>query len=849
MRSDEIAVSRQGNLAVINHTQFEIKFNLSKGTWDYIDEGGDTIIRDGCTQITLGDGSVVKTEDAGTREFITELPQTDAFGSYHQIRFSHEATGKGVRINTYLKCYAAHPAIHLKVGVENLKSEPLRLDSVTVLGVSANRGAVLLGGLPSDYHLFINMPPVSPGVSRRIYEGFLLSETDAMHPSNDGVLCDTKGGKALVFGFLTTEKWWPRIQVGCQKNNGRGSQGQNVKSSAVGVNPWALYHDCRQQCNSGKEMTSETAYINFTDKASAAYEHYTSQIAARNIAHERPLIEAQPTVEYNTPAIVWTLSDADGSLDANAILTQTDALAEHPMFQPNCPGGIDCIQLNAVSESELGVFTQGAEVSVSQNREEIKAITRRIRAKGFKAGIRFNPFCAALDSALVQSHPDYCIQEKTASRGGRRYSRDRSARNGYKPATIHLPESGKEVALLDVSHPEVQSRIREQMKQVVGECGYSLINADFTAYTVGLTNASHNLHWHDSSLTSVQLYRLAGKLLKDAINEARLENVHLKDDVLLAGYNTVPGPCIGSIDVNTPLLTPLLSTVGTASNRASDSWHHQRGTKHRLSRYAAHMREHNVLWGHVFGEIAVDEPRPVNEAIVEVTAAALSGGTVFCTDQFGILTSSRAGHLAKILPLIGKAATPVDLYDEPFPKIWSLPMSTPREAWYLAAVFNWNDYEDDAYFELEALGLPKSKEFLVHDFWMRQYLGKVSDSVTLLNILPRSVKLLCFREEQDVPQLLATDMHYTQGGVEILSAGWDRHSQSYMIVCKPLRQAEGTCFIHVPDDYLPISVATHGSDYRYNWDEPIYKLTFTGAKPDQLVQASIHFAKTSGGTL
>ena len=108
------------------------------------------------------------------------------------------------------------------MGVENLTSEPLQLDSVTVLGVSANRGAVLLGGLPSDCHLFINMPPVSPGVSKRLYEGFLLSETDAMHPSNDGVLRDTKSGKTLVFGFLTTEKWWPRVQVGCQSNSGRG---------------------------------------------------------------------------------------------------------------------------------------------------------------------------------------------------------------------------------------------------------------------------------------------------------------------------------------------------------------------------------------------------------------------------------------------------------------------------------------------------------------------------------------------------------------------------------------------------------------------------------------------------
>lgn len=848
MRSDVIAVSRQGNLAVINHANFEIKFNLSKGTWDYVDENGDTIIRDGSAQITLNNGSVVKTEDAGTREFITEPPKTDAFGSYHQIRFSHEATGKGVRINTYLKCYAEHPAIHLTVGVENLKSEALRLDSITVLGVSGNRGVVALGGLPSDYHLFINMPPVSAGVSRRLYEGFLLSEADAMHPSNDGVLCDTKGGKSLVFGFLTTEKWWPRIQIGCDKNGGRGSQSRG-KKSASGVNPWALYHECRQQCKSGEEITSETAYINFTGKASAAYEHYTSLIAARNMAHKDNDIEAQPTLEHSTPATVWTFSDTDGSLDADAILTQTDALAENSIFQPNNPGGIDYIQLNAISESELGVFTQGSEPSVSQDRGEMQAVTRHIRAKGFKAGIRLNPFCAALDSELVRNHPGYCIQERNTSRGGKRYSRNHSARNGYKPATVHLPESGKEVALLDVSHPEVQSRIREQMKQVIGECGYSFINADFTAYTMGLTNTSHNLRWHDNSLTSVELYRLAGKLLREAINETQSENVPLKDDILLAGYNTVPGPCLGNLDVNTPLLNPTVSAVGAASNRASDSWHHQRGTKHRLSRYAAHMREHNVLWGHVFGEIAVDEPRPINEAIVEMTAAALSGGTVLCADQFATLTPSRAGYLAKIFPLIGKAATPIDLYDEPFPKVWSLPLSTPRETWYIASVFNWDDHEDDAYFELEALGLPKSKEFLVHDFWMRQYLGKVSHSVTLLNIPPRSAKLLCFREEQDVPQLLATDMHYTQGGVEILSAGWDVHSQSYMLVCKPLRQADGTCFIHVPDGYLPVSVATYGSDYQYNWDKPICQLTFTGVQPDQLVHASVHFTKTSGGNL
>ena len=845
MRADDIAVSRQGNLVVINHSKYEIKFNLSKGTWDYIDEGGATIIRDGCAQITLSDGNVVKTEDAGTREFITELPKTDVFGDYQQIRFSHEATGKGVRINTYLNCYAAHSAVHLKVGVENLKPEPLQLDNMTVLGVSGNRGAVLLGDLSSDYHLFINMPPVSPGVSKRLYEGFLLSETDAMYPSHDGILHDTKSGKALVFGFLTTEKWWPRVQVGCQDNNRRrGSQAQRKKASASGVNPWSLYHQCEQQCASGEEVVSETAYINFTEGATAAYNHYT-ELVARNVEQASQSVPA-----CRKPITAWTLSDTQEPFDRDTLLTQTDALAENPLFQPSYAGGIDYIQLDEVSESELGSVAESSEASAQQDGDGIQAVANQIRTKGFKAGIRFNPFCVALDSELLKSHPDYCIQEQTTSRRGKGNSRSRSARNSYKPATVHLPEDGKEVALLDVSHPEVQSRIRGQIKQIVNECGYSLINADFTPYTAGLTNGSHNLRWQDSSLTSVQLYRLAAKLISDAIDEARSESSpFFKEDILLAGYNAVPGPCIGSIGVSAPLLSSSVSTDSAVSSRTSDPWHHQRGTKHRLSRYAAHIREHNVLWGHIFGEIAVDEPRPINEVIVEVTAAALSGGAVLCSDQLTALTSSRATYLAKIFPLIGEAATPVDLYDEPFPKIWSLPISTPRETWHLAAVFNWDDHEGDAYFELDALGLPASKEFLVHDFWMRQYLGKVSHGVTLLNIPPRSAKLLCFREEQDVPQLLATDMHYTQGGVEILSAGWDSHSESYLFVCKPLRQADGTCFIHVPEGYLPTSVATYGSDYQYEWDKPICKLTFTGIQPDKLVQASIHFAKTSGGTL
>ena len=843
MKPDDVVVSRQGNLVVINHNKFEIKFNFSKGTWDYIDENGDIVIRNGCAQVTLNDGSVVKTEDAGNCEFITAVPQTDAFGTYYQICFSHEAKGKAIRINTYLNCYATQPAILLKVGVENLNQErPVQLENLTVLGVSTNRGAVLVGKTPSDCHLFINMPPVSPGVSRRLYDGFLLSETDARHPCHDGMLHDAKSGKTFVFGFLTTEKWWPRIQIGCQSDSGSNSRSYKRAATAA-AHPWALYHLCKQQCDFGEEITSETVYLNFSGSAAACYEHYTQMLALKN-----GCAEPHASSAYDKPITAWNVSPAQLSLNTDTLLTQTDELAEDRFFQPNFLGGINYIQLDTGLEAQFGTYTLNGEAPEAQTvSEDLQTVFNQIQTKGFRTAVRINPFCAVPHSELIQKHPDYCIQEAVAARNGRRRSRRHSGRNGYKPVTTHLPEGSTEVALLDVSHPAVQRHIREQIKQIVNVYGCSLINVDFTAYTTVLTNSEHNLQWHDETLTPVQFYRLAGELLRDAIEEARSENTSADKAVLLAGYNAVTGPCLGNIALNAPLLNPPFSSLGT-SNRINDPWHHPRGTKHRLSRYAAHIREHNSLWQHVFGELAIDEPRPINEAIVEMTAAALSGGAVFCTDRLTALPASRAADLARIFPLLGNAAVPVDLYDEPFPRIWSLPISTPSETWHLGAVFNWNDHEDDAYFELDVLGLDESKEYLVHDFWMRQYLGKISDSLNLLNIPPRSVKLLCFREAQSVPQLLATDMHYAQGAVEILSAGWDNHSQNYLLVCQPLRQADSTCFIHVPEGYLPVGVATYGSDYQYNWDAPICQLTFAKTQSDKLVQASIQFTKTSGGS-
>ena len=514
-------------------------------------------------------------------------------------------------------------------------------------------------------------------------------------------------------------------------------------------------------------------------------------------------------------------------MGADAIAEQTRSIAKNPLFKPLLTGGIDYIQL------ESGWQESPGNLSINRDRFPggMTSVVEQIHANGFKAGICIDPFSIEPNSKLIQKHPEVCL---------RSINREKTPSEDNEPQTdvlndlveVHLPGRGVPLAILDVSHPQTQAHVKKVIKQLVDEWGYDLIKADLSSYTSGMMSIAPNVTWHDSSLTSAELYRLAVRLLTEAVEA-------VKSEVILAGYNVIECVGIGNFSLNYPLLRQKY-----VDN--SDSWHQQNGTKQRVSRYAGYLNAHKTLWNHAYGDLVVDEPRPINEAIVEMTAAALSGATVSCANSPTTFSIPRAELVAKLFPLSGDAATPIDRYDEPFPQIWHLPVKTQRESWNLIGIFNWKDHEDDIHLNLDAVDLNPEKDYLVHDFWMRQYLGVISKNVTLMNIAPRTAKLLCLREEQQVPQLLSTDMHYTQGSVEVLSAGWDSHSQSYLLICQPPRHTGGTFFIHVPDDYMPIGVSAFGSDYEYSWDKPIYQLTF-GAT-ESLIHASIQFTKTSGGS-
>ena len=797
-KASDLGVTRKGRSVVTQNKQFRVEFNLSKGTWDYVDSTGHTIIRNAYTRIVLQDGTALATSQPDAkREFIADPAESDELGAYQPLKVSCQSDAKRLRINVYLKCYTKSPHIIMAVGVENLGEANIALDRITVIGVSSlnpdARGGVYLGGIPSDYHLFLNVnPSLNQGV-RKIYDGFSINKKNSTQACYDGVLYDTNSERSLVFGFLSAHKWWSTIDVGYD------SQTQKDQKDK-GIDGWALRHRCEHQaCAPGDEMKSESAYLNFCDSPTDAYQVYAETVAKRMNAQtpERAFSGWNPVRPGKKKRV-----------DAAYVLGQVNQISQNRLFFPPQPGSLEYIQLEDEWQRSIGSNA----VHPQHFPDGMKSVVDKIHAKGLKAGILFDPFSVAADSNLIKEHPEYFLKNRDD-----------------KPATMTL-EDGTKVALLDVSQPAARANIQKRLRQIVDEWECDLVKANLLSYTIGPLAEFGDFLWRDKSITSIELYRLGIRLLNQVIRESPRE-------ARLEAQNACSVPSIGGFALNYSLAT-------NGSHLGSGLWNDSRGLKHAISAHAAYLSMHNTAWANEFGAIAINEPRPINEVIVAMTAAALSGGMMTCADEFSSLNPARAELLAKLFPLTGKSATPIDLYRNRFPQIWNMQVQASFDSWNVLGVFNWRDQVDDVDLDLGALGLDPSKFYLVHDFWNRQYLGVVRGRVAVSDMPSRSARLLCLRAERDTPQLISTDIHFTQGGVEILSAGWDRKSQSFLTVCKPPRHGKGTVFIHVPEGYVPAGTSCFGANYQYSLNPPIYELTFSPT--NELVHASVRFEKTSG---
>lgn len=204
--------------------------------------------------------------------------------------------------------------------------------------------------------------------------------------------------------------------------------------------------------------------------------------------------------------------------------------------------------------------------------------------------------------------------------------------------------------------------------------------------------------------------------------------------------------------------------------------------------------------------IVGDAGETLGEAQGRVTLLALTGGVVFLGDKLPELEQQperlRLVHLC--LPSSGQPARPIDLFrvgeaGRDYPRIWHLHAQREWGEWEVVGVFNWSDEPLEETISREDLGLGRG-EYVVFDFWAGKPLGRMGGELTVA-VEPGSVRCLRVIRRPDRPTVLGTDMHVTQGLVDLDRVCWDE--EKLMLSGEAVRAPgeEGAVYVYVPEGF------------------------------------------------
>src|SRR2546422_7540805 len=240
-----------------------------------------------------------------------------------------------------------------------------------------------------------------------------------------------------------------------------------------------------------------------------------------------------------------------------------------------------------------------------------RALTDRIHANGFKAGLWMAPFAVSQRSGVPAAHPDWLLRDTAAG-----------------PLAWDTREAwGGKLYALDGAHPKVQQWLTELARQVVRDWGYDCLEIDaLHCATAGPA--------HYGGLTHAEAYRAGLAALRDGLGT---------EAFLLGGG------------------APLQHAAGLVNGMrigpdANPTW---AGVQAAVRAAALRSFYHRASWLNDPACLVVGPPLSASEARVWASVVAVSGGLTLFSDNLPKLLPERAALLQRVLPVAPVAGRPV----------------------------------------------------------------------------------------------------------------------------------------------------------------------------------------------
>ncbi|HWM67930.1 MAG TPA: hypothetical protein VNO35_15175 [Steroidobacteraceae bacterium] len=194
------------------------------------------------------------------------------------------------------------------------------------------------------------------------------------------------------------------------------------------------------------------------------------------------------------------------------------------------------------------------------------------------------------------------------------------------------------------------------------------------------------------------------------------------------------------------------------------------------------------------------DPAIVNEVRMRMMLQVASGSFLTIGENLEDFTPESLQKLTQVLPSYGQAARPLDLFVHTTPEVFDLRVQVPWDTWHVLMLENWNEADKEYPIRFREMGLDENKSYLVFSFWDQRFVGEYRGNVGL-RAARHTGETYAIREVPDHPWVLGTNMHLTQGAVELQSVRYDGSSGRLSGTASRHAGAKGQLVIYAPPGF------------------------------------------------
>lgn len=536
--------------------------------------------------------------------------------------------------------------------------------------------------------------------------------------SADGMVCLYTPKEAMVAGFVTASRQFGKFFLSFDERNPERFR--------------ALCDTEETVLMPGREVHSEELVVILARSAKKAILHWAEETA-----------KATNTLKnFRSPAGWSTWDYYFGDICEDAVLENVRYLKKYHDRFP-----VEYIQIDAGYCKPEGMWIEWDQEKFPHGPAWIAG---KIREYGFKPGIWLIPFFVHPSSDIAKKHRDWLVKD-------------------FEGRCIQQPVLGSSF-VLDGTHPGAQEYLRRLAHIITCEYGFQYIKMD-GASAIGYTRGIR----HDPAATGCEGFRKG----LEAFRSGMAEKTFLLG---AAGFGPSLGICNGmrvGEDVGARWDWSKVNVHAGERDRYHGSGNVKRCIESLLNSHYMHRR----FWINDGDYLVVRTDRSelsLREAETWASVVALSGTSIILGDRMKTLPRERLGIVSKILPVYGKAGIPIDFLENPIPEVLVLNVSNKNERWKIVGLFNYSDQSAVKSVGKERLAL-KGDRYHAFSFWDQKYLGCIREKLSV-QLEPHSCAVVSLRKDTGYPQIIGTDIHITQGGIEISESRWDSTGILYIFL-------------------------------------------------------------------